>query len=230
MRHALPAIEYLFNHLSEGMDLDSIDGRARLASAVSPYVDKVPDGILKQLMRDRLKQATGFAARPPAGASEAEPARPEPPARPLNNDPLHQRLLTLLLKQPMLLAEVSAERRQAVLDRAQGTLLAEIVSYIDKTIEAGALTALESSAILGRWAGSAVYGELLALFERPILLNPDAMRGEFTDSVAALLAAGQRADNRALLNDMQQDPSIEKLRELVARKRQHAARSGSDEG
>ena len=42
LENALPAIEYLFTQLAQGLDLDSIDDRARLASLAAPYIERVP--------------------------------------------------------------------------------------------------------------------------------------------------------------------------------------------
>ena len=52
---AAPAIEYLFSELSTGLDIRQLDGQARLASLVQPYIEKVPTGVLKQLMRNNRR-------------------------------------------------------------------------------------------------------------------------------------------------------------------------------
>jgi len=55
---AMPGIEYLFQRLTEDLDLNAIDGRARLAELGLPMIEQVPDGVLKQLMLQRLADLT----------------------------------------------------------------------------------------------------------------------------------------------------------------------------
>ncbi|MDD7805796.1 MAG: DNA primase [Endozoicomonas sp. (ex Botrylloides leachii)] len=51
---------FLFNRLKEGIDLQSMDGRARFTKLAQPYIDKLPSGIFKQLMIQKLAGLTGL--------------------------------------------------------------------------------------------------------------------------------------------------------------------------
>ncbi len=51
--------DFLFDKLSESLDLDSIDDRARLASDALPLLRQLPDNVYRELMLDRLSQLTG---------------------------------------------------------------------------------------------------------------------------------------------------------------------------
>jgi len=217
LENALPAIEYLFTQLAQGLDLDSIDDRARLASLAAPYIERVPEGILKDLMRARLQKTTGFASRSQVATRETVPLpRPPPPS----SEPLHQRMLAVLLKRPGMLQQLESAQVRALLKQTEGTLLADIVSYIDKCLQSGDLAGVESSAILGRWAGSPVHGELIALFERQIPLEEQDMLADLADTIVRLLAVPERHDRARLLNDLQQDPSsIEKLKRVASMNR-----------
>jgi DNA primase len=57
---ALPLADFLFNHLSEDLNLDSLEGKSRLASLAKPLIDKVPVGVYRQLLWQRLSQLTGL--------------------------------------------------------------------------------------------------------------------------------------------------------------------------
>ena len=50
---ATSGIDYLFSELENGLDLSQLDDRARLASLAAPFIDRVPDGVLKMLMGNR---------------------------------------------------------------------------------------------------------------------------------------------------------------------------------
>ena len=75
---AAPAIEYLFNRLSQGLDLGQLDGQARLASLVMPYLRQVPRGILRTLMERRLQALTGLSGE--AAQQSGGQSRPAAPS------------------------------------------------------------------------------------------------------------------------------------------------------
>ena len=107
---AAPAIEYLFSELSAGLDTRQLDDQAKLASLVLPYIEKVPNGVLKQLMQNRLNQITGLAetAKPAARARVIRPSATEGGLTPLT-----RRLLGYLLRVPEAMRGVDADTRAA---------------------------------------------------------------------------------------------------------------------
>ena len=54
--HATHLSDFLFDHLSDQVDTASIDGRARLVDLARPLLSRLPDGIFRQLMVERLAQ------------------------------------------------------------------------------------------------------------------------------------------------------------------------------
>ena len=80
--------EFLFTHLKEQVDFDTLDGKARLDQLAAPLINRLPDGMLRQLMRQKLKEETGVEshaltkleaeAPPPAAEQEAEDDIPLP--------------------------------------------------------------------------------------------------------------------------------------------------------
>ena len=55
---AMPLSTYLFEHLVNGADLSSIDGRARLVELARPLVSKIPTGVYRQMTVARLAEIT----------------------------------------------------------------------------------------------------------------------------------------------------------------------------
>ncbi len=88
-REASPLEDFLFEAVSEGLELGSLDGRARMARLALPYVRQLPEGVLRELMLQELAKRTGLeldsllrlesAARPApaAGAPGEQPGRRE---------------------------------------------------------------------------------------------------------------------------------------------------------
>ena len=189
---ASPAIEYLFSRLSEGLDLAQLDGQARLASLAMPYLKRVPDGILKQLMNRRLQALTGFTdeqsetVTPPPG--RAKPARPAENSRLTT---LQRRLLRHLLASPRLASGLDAEVAGAVESLAAQDVFCEIVNYVAKNPD------IDQSEVVGRWTGHEIQGELLKLLETPVNMDDDASEAEFREGIGAICRAGAASGDGA---------------------------------
>lgn len=57
---ATPISDYLFESLSQDLDTDSLDGRARLSKLAAPLINRMPQGVFKTLMLQTLSQRTGL--------------------------------------------------------------------------------------------------------------------------------------------------------------------------
>jgi DNA primase len=59
---ATPLEQFFFDKLSEGLDIRTIEGRARLSNVAKPLIAKFPKGIYGQLMLDKLSGTLGVAS------------------------------------------------------------------------------------------------------------------------------------------------------------------------
>ena len=59
---AMPLSEYLVTHLAAETDRSSVDGRARLAELARPLVARIPDGVYRELLIDRLAREVRMPA------------------------------------------------------------------------------------------------------------------------------------------------------------------------
>ena len=59
---ALSLDTFLFKELEDGLDLNTMDGRARLTKLAEPYLGKLPDGIFRQLLLQKMSELTGLDA------------------------------------------------------------------------------------------------------------------------------------------------------------------------
>ena len=69
---------YLFRHLSEGLDLNTVDGRARLARLALPYLDKPAGPVYRALLTEELAQLTRLDKESLIQLKPAKPAPVEP--------------------------------------------------------------------------------------------------------------------------------------------------------
>ncbi|MDP9014572.1 MAG: DNA primase [Pseudomonadota bacterium] len=82
LRSALPLSEYLVQQLSSAVDLDHQEGRAKLKALAAPLFARMPEGIYRELLADRLAATVGMPAAAfkssfmAAGAAQAAHGRP----------------------------------------------------------------------------------------------------------------------------------------------------------
>jgi DNA primase len=103
--------EFMLEELEEQVDLDSTDGRARLTALVGPLLKKLPVGVYRELLLDRLADRVGMAANRLEelllpDASTATTSRPI--ERPAARNPLVRNAITLVLHHPSAALAVDA--------------------------------------------------------------------------------------------------------------------------
>jgi DNA primase len=54
--------DYFFGHFAEELNLSEMEGRAQLVGRAKPYLEKLPEGVFREMMFARLKQLSGFSA------------------------------------------------------------------------------------------------------------------------------------------------------------------------
>jgi DNA primase len=105
---ALPLSEFLVTQLASQTDLSSVDGRARLAELARPLLARVPPGVYRELLLERLAAEVKM---PPGRLAELLRARPDErrpalrpgrarPARSAGRQPLLTQAIMLLLHHP----------------------------------------------------------------------------------------------------------------------------------
>jgi len=57
-----PLSEFLFEQLSAGIDASTADGKARLSKTCAPQINRIPQGVFRQLMLEELSRRTGISA------------------------------------------------------------------------------------------------------------------------------------------------------------------------
>ena len=59
VQNAQPLSDYFFEHFTEELNLSEMEGRAQLIGKAKPYLEKLPEGVFKEMMFDRLKELSG---------------------------------------------------------------------------------------------------------------------------------------------------------------------------
>ncbi len=216
---ALPLSDYLLDKLRDGIDLTSIDGRARLAELARPLLAKLPDGVYRELLTQRVAEEVRLAAgklRRLVGAPPAGRPRPRPMPRRDNGRPnLVRRAIQLLLHYPSIGAGgVPAALRPVT--RKGAPLLREMLE-----ITAAAPT-LNSAALLERFRGRPEAPHLQRLLaDDSLVRDEDRAAVEFTDCLERIASSHREARLEALVAKAAEQAlsqqEREELRELSRR-------------
>jgi DNA primase len=202
---AVPLSEYLVRELSEQTELGSADGRARFAEHARPLFARVPEGVYRELLLERLAQVVGLTparlealwtgAKPDApSATSPPPARRSAPARPARGagrGTLVRQAIIRLLHYPAIALEVTAGER-AGLDASEEPGVPLLRELLD---DLRAQPAQIAAQVIQRWMGhkeGETLQKLLALEE--VITGAAAATEELRAALMKLAdqAAGKR--------------------------------------
>lgn len=176
MQGATPLEEYLFEVAAEGIDLNSMEGRARFAKTAAPMIHQLPEGIFRTLMMDTLAKRTGLSsdglaeftqvpesilpkepASDPSSSSEENPENTVPdrvvrriqPVSKLKLTPARSALI-LLLDHPEILQSTQLEFTPSEHQQNDPDVqnLCDLITYLKKRPQAN------FNNIIGFWAGA----------------------------------------------------------------------------
>ncbi|MEX2495295.1 MAG: DNA primase [Woeseia sp.] len=203
----LPLSEFLLSELSAQVNLGSVDGRARLAELARPLIARIPQGVYRELLIDRLAQAVGLAAgkfdallgrvAPQVGRNRpvGGPGRPRSQRRgtPGSRPSVVRRAITLLLHHPEAAAGLDIRRLDGI-DRPG-------VAFLRSLIEtAQAEPNITMAGLLERWRNNEQGRHLgkLAAVEMPPPEEFDPV-AELSDCLAQLITAAGHDRIQALI-------------------------------
>ena len=183
-QQSLPLPEYMLSHLSQGIDLQRMDGKAKLAGLARPLLNQLPRGTLKALLLRELADITHMDEDGLTELMQEEkkpaPLRQNNPAAKHKKHNLIGKTLSLLLNQPAMAIEVNNLEQLQRLEVAGMDVLCQIIETIK--ISPG----LTTSAIIERFREKIYYDRLCELASSNIDLEEDAAKTEFTDAINRL--------------------------------------------
>jgi len=83
IEQATPLEQFFFDKLSQGLDINTIEGKARLSNLAKPLIKQFPHGVYGQLMLDRLSQILGVSSESLDRLLNSKPAPEQPPDPPV---------------------------------------------------------------------------------------------------------------------------------------------------
>lgn len=207
LNNATPGIEFLLKRLADGLDLTSLDGRAKFMGVANPYVEKMSKGILKDLVVARVREMSGMAA--PVGGSPRA-AKPRSQAK-RGEAALSERLAGILIKSPNLWHLLDAESQKQALPHVSTLGLLGTLMLLLQEQSCG-----DAEEVIARWPDENSYEAVIVLAKKPSALDDAALEKEFMEGLAHLVKNHESAQRRAQLAQ-QNDPNINDLRSFVRR-------------
>ncbi len=200
LKAAIPLPEYLFDNLMRQVDMNRLDGRARLVELARPLLSKMPQGVLRQMMLDRLAELSrmdvGKLPVPSGGAEPASSFRPAMRASsggPQEPPSIVRRAIALMLQHPALAEKLSNESELADLDLPGMPLFLELYGMLKDS------PTMNTAAIIESFSDSEYQHHLsrLAVWDYPALAENVEM--EFSAVINRLRDASSKQRAERLL-------------------------------
>jgi len=206
---AQPLSEFLFDKLARQVDMDSLDGRARLGELARPLLQKLPEGLFREMMQQALYQHVGLPQ--PAKPATRPAAKQCPPRRRSQAGiPPVRRAVALLVQHPEL-AQLDLPNGWEDLDLPGISLLRDLLETVR------ALPGVHSAGLVERWTDPESRRHLARLAVYDLGLLDDAAE-QFVGTLRGLAKQRRRVERTALLEKSQTTPLSEeekqRLREL----------------
>jgi len=227
---AQPLSEYLVSHLASQVDLTSVDGRARLAELARPLLARIPDGVYRELLIDRLASEVRMPGPRLAALLGLTAEPPAPRGRSVRavdlggRVPLVSQAIARVLQQPRAATGIAEVAPLAASGERGLSVLAELIATV--RAEPG----LSTAQLIERWRDRPEYERLAELAAGSLPeLDDGAVARELTAAIAKLLEGlgpGRRIDALIAKAEVEGLSDAEKaeLRTLQSRRRPDPAR------
>jgi DNA primase len=189
---ALPLSEYLIQQLEAEVNLEHVDGRAKLKALAAPLFARMPEGIYREMLADSLAARVGMPAATlkksfvAADPNRAPAGRPELAIRhrgrtSVGRGNLLTQAITLVLHHPAAAAAVKDPETLGHLDKPGVSVLKELL------LQATAASNPSTAMLLERWRDRPEYGRLAELALAEPMVEAEAAAKELHMAVEKLL-------------------------------------------
>jgi len=204
--------QFFFENLADQVELDSMEGKAKLSKLAMPLIGGVPEGVFKQLMLDELAKLTGLAVdrlvnvATPKVSVRSFQKRTEPrivapqQRRETSQLSLADAAIALLLRQPDLVDECGEEAYEqlATLQDENCSLLLNLVRIVRLD------TSISPLILLSQQQDTPHFDKLRRLAERDHLLQPQDLPVEYKGIIQKLLSQIKANDFQQLKTKINQ--------------------------
>lgn len=177
---------YFFNHFSKKLNLDSIEGRAKLAGQAKPFLLKLADGFFKNMMLAKLEELTRFDVAPEIEKETPLPSTTQQQEKNVRHS-IERLTLALLVQNPQLATKLDAAPLDWQMLEFKGIeTFKKIVQQIcvEKPIS--------TAQLLEHYRGLPEEKILNALASLPIFTPEEGIEAEFSGALKKLVLQGRK--------------------------------------
>ncbi len=180
---ALNYSDFFFETLCSRVDVNSMDGRARLVEMTKPYLKHVPAGVYRDMLEQRLAEIT----KTNMATLNRHLEKPAQPARKTTRKPSTATMtpirmaITMVLQYPILAREIDKLEALAQVNQPGINIFIELVETLHQHPH------LTTAALLERWRDKENGAHLQKLALQPLTLSADALKHELTGIVSRLI-------------------------------------------
>jgi DNA primase len=176
---------YFLNHFTSTLNLDSIEGRAKLAGQAKPFLLKLSDGFFKNMMLAKLEELTHFDVAPEIEKETTLPQNRHQKEKNVRHS-IERVMLALLVQNPQFVTKLEAKPIDwQTLDFAGIEVFKAIVQriYAEKPTS--------TAQLLEHYRGLPEEKMLNALASLTIFIPDDGVEAEFLGALKQLIAQGR---------------------------------------
>jgi len=210
LAQAAPLSQFLIDKLAEQVDMNSLDGRARLAELAKPMIARLPSGTFRAMLEQHLAEVIGLKLTPDVSpAPKLRKARPKATA--LGTIPPVRRAVVLLLQRPAVAGQADLPDGWQALDAPGVPLLRDLLETLIQRPD------ISPAALVERWEDPETRRHLARLATLEIETLDDAaeqFRGALTELTRQARKAQRQKLQQAYRPSAMTDEEKQRLREL----------------
>ncbi len=197
--------EFFFENLSSQVEMDSLEGRAKLATLALPLIQKFPPGVLHKLIIDQLANITGVDLETlnnldnsDAQSNQHHPhaptvVKPSPTGKPKpqiqKKNQMHTafiKAVNLILLKPGIVNKVEISDELRELQSMDLNLLLEVIELAKRS------SAMTTHELLGMAYAKPLGSQLIKIMDKEQITPPGGIEKEFQEIIQHLTALARR--------------------------------------
>jgi len=180
LQQATPLSRFFFDELGKDVNLNTMEGKSRLAERAKPMLSVIPDGAFRDLMQQRLSEMTGLRANTALTNAPLLSNAPRRNTAPPPKLSLVRAAITLLLQQPSLVLHIEPPHLFSILRQPGIPLLCELIALIRVRPD------INTGLIIESFEGREEQASLQKLAAQEFPGEPEHWQAEFNDALQQL--------------------------------------------
>jgi len=180
---AMPLSQFMFDNLIKQVEMDSEDGRSKLANLALPLVNSISDGVFQTMMKEKLAKYLGMETESlDRFINQESPTTPASKKRKkANRGSIVRQAIGILVQSPHLANELEGMPRLDQVKIKGTDLLQQLIDQVQQQ------PTITSAQLLERWRGLPEYTALLKLTSWEHDVANENLQSHFVDNIVQII-------------------------------------------